>query len=391
MSKQQHSVLFVSHTADRNGAPLILLGIIQEFKKQSSLPFRILVMKDGELTPEFESAGETMVWEKKGSRNFFKKLVGAIRKRIILFNVRDTSIVFLNTIANGHIQEKLSLFKPKFICYVHELETVIRRATNEHTRKVVLKNTHFFLSGSEAVKKNLITNHNVEAGRIKVVYSSMPKVFRAKTDHAEYIGEFRNKHNISIDAVVIGIAGSSEWRKGFDLFFPLIRIYFNLFPGSNVYFVWKGFKSDAWTSFNDLYDYNKLNERDRALLMPHGNDSIEQIACYDIHLLLSREDPYPLVVLEAASFGIPTVCFADAGGSPEFVGADSGYCVPYGDLLAMAERLNELVNNASLRNKMGLNALNKVQTHHDQQSATREVIEVVENLLYESKHHYHYL
>lgn len=382
MPKQNHTVLFVSHTADRNGAPLILLGIIKEFKKQSDLPFRILIVKDGELTPEFEKEGETFIWEKQPPASFAGKVAGAIRKRYILFCCRDTTIVFSNTITNGLIQEKMLPLKPRYITYVHELEAVIRRSTNAHTLNIVLKNTDCFLAGSEAVKRNLVSNHQADRDRIKVVYSSMPEVVRAKAYHKDFIESFKSTNSISPDAVIIGVAGTSEWRKGFDLFFPLIRIYFSLYPDSDVYFVWKGFKNDSRTAFFDLYDYEKQAMRHRTLLLAHGSDSIEQMACYDIHLLLSREDPYPLVVLEAASFGIPTVCFLDAGGSPEFIEQDCGFCVPYGDLMKMAERLHELANSASLRNKMGLAAQNKVKIRHDQKHAAAEVIDVMQNLEY---------
>lgn len=384
MPKQNHTVLFVSHTADRNGAPLILLGIIKEFKKQSNLPFRVLIMKDGELAADFEALGETYTWEKQPGerRGFLQKIAGAIRKRYILFCCRDTTIAFLNTITNGHIQEKLLPLKCRFITYVHELETVIRRGTNPHTLNIVLKNTDFFLAGSEAVKRNLVSNHQADRDSIKVVYSSMPEVARAKAYHADFIESFKSKNNIPADAIIIGVAGTSEWRKGFDLFFPLIRIYFSLYPDSNVYFAWKGFKNDSRTAFFELFDYEKLERRDRTLLIPHGNDSIEQMACFDIHLLLSREDPYPLVVLEAASFGIPTVCFADAGGSPEFIEQDCGFCVPYGDLIKMAQRLHELSGSSPLRNKMGLAAQNKVKTRHDQKDAAAEVIDVMLSLSY---------
>ena len=101
------------------------------------------------------------------------------------------------------------------------------------------------------------------------------------------------------------------------------------------------------------------------------------MACFDIHLLPSREDPYPLVVLDAAAFAIPTVCFSDAGGTPEFVEDDCGYCVPYGDLLVMAYKLNTLVVNTELRTKMGLTAREKVYKKHDHEKQTQEIINMI--------------
>ena len=103
------------------------------------------------------------------------------------------------------------------------------------------------------------------------------------------------------------------------------------------------------------------------------------MACVDIHLLLSREDPYPLVVLEAASVGIPTVCVSGGGGRSEFIEKDAGFCVPYGDLMQMARRLNELAENSIVRNEMGLNARKKLAARHHEKEAMDEIIQLLKS------------
>jgi glycosyltransferase involved in cell wall biosynthesis len=390
MQKKKQQILFVSHMADWSGAPLIFLGMIKEFKKQSGLPFRILIMQDGELTKEFRSAGRTYVWKKKTSAppgsgagsviSFFSKALQFVRGAYIFYRIRRTTLVFFNTISNGHIHKKLLFLKCKYVCYVHEMEAAIHILTNSNSLQVVLDNTHHFLAGSKAVKQNLVNSYSINSNKIDVVYSSIAEVSREKAGYASFITSFKTKNNIPPDAVIIGVAASNEWRKGFDLFFPLVSVFFSLYPQSNAYFIWKGFRERRNHLFYDLFDYKKFNTKNRIFLLPHGNDSLEHIACFDIHLLLSREDPYPLVVLEAASFAIPTVCFSDAGGTPEFVGDDCGYCVPYGDLLKMAERLNELVLHPDRRNRMGSIAREKVRMRHGQEKTTRQVIDILNNI-----------
>ena len=51
---------------------------------------------------------------------------------------------------------------------------------------------------------------------------------------------------------------------------------------------------------------------------------------------LRVEDPFPLVMLEAAALATPTVCFLGNGGAPEFVEEDAGICVPSGNVEALA-------------------------------------------------------
>ena len=63
----------------------------------------------------------------------------------------------------------------------------------------------------------------------------------------------------------------------------------------------------------------------------------------DVFLLSSREDPFPLVCLEAADCGLPVLCFADAGGMPLFVQEDAGAVVPYLDVDEMANQLRSFL------------------------------------------------
>src|SRR5262249_42198570 len=152
------------------------------------------------------------------------------------------SCVFFNTIANGHIHKKLLSSHRKYVCYVHEMAASIHILTSSNSLNTVLQHTDYFLAGSEAVKKNLVASFNIKPSLVQVVYSSITEVSRQKKDHAGFIAAFKKENNIPGNAVIIGVSAASEWRKGFDLFLPLTSVYFHLFPQSDVYFIWKGFR-----------------------------------------------------------------------------------------------------------------------------------------------------
>src|SRR3954464_14858749 len=56
-----------------------------------------------------------------------------------------------------------------------------------------------------------------------------------------------------------------------------------------------------------------------------------------LFLLPSREDSWPLVMLEAAAAGVPIVCFQRSGGAEAFVANGGGTAVAYLDVEAMAQ------------------------------------------------------
>ena len=73
----------------------------------------------------------------------------------------------------------------------------------------------------------------------------------------------------------------------------------------------------------------------------------------DVFVLPSREDPFPLVMMEAGLYRNPVICFDGAGGAPEFVEQDAGFVIPSFDVGKMADKIVELLRSPELRNRMG--------------------------------------
>ncbi len=102
---------------------------------------------------------------------------------------------------------------------------------------------------------------------------------------------------------------------------------------------------------------------------------------FDVFLLSSREDPYPLVVLEAALLQKPIICFESAGGAPELVESDAGMVVGYLDVVAASEAIITLVKDPVLRKQKGLNASQKVLSRHDTNHSIQKVLTIIEDCM----------
>ena len=85
---------------------------------------------------------------------------------------------------------------------------------------------------------------------------------------------------------------------------------------------------------------------------------------FDIFFLSSREDTYPLVVLEAAIMKIPTICFADSGGIVEFIGDDAGWSIGDFSIGLAANKIIELQSKKELVCSFGDTAFDKVVSLH---------------------------
>jgi glycosyltransferase involved in cell wall biosynthesis len=87
------------------------------------------------------------------------------------------------------------------------------------------------------------------------------------------------------------------------------------------------------------------------------------------------------VCLEAATLAKPIVCFAGAGGAPEFVEEDCGFVVPYLDTMAMADRVVSLLDSQECRVTIGSAARRKVAQRHDLNGTAPRITEIIERTI----------
>jgi glycosyltransferase involved in cell wall biosynthesis len=161
--------------------------------------------------------------------------------------------------------------------------------------------------------------------------------------------------------LAVGTVGSASWRKGTELFVDVANRVTRELPGSVFHHV------GDWDAEVDRGFMSNL----RALAAPlvaekrlvlHGavHDPSVLMRGWDVFLLPSRQDPYPLALLEAMAVGVPVVA-ASVGGiqqmlkggeAGELLSVESGSVEP----AAAADLLLEILRSPARLRKMARSA-----------------------------------
>jgi glycosyltransferase involved in cell wall biosynthesis len=175
--------------------------------------------------------------------------------------------------------------------------------------------------------------------------------------------------------VTLGTSGLLRWKKGIDLFLPLVRTLCSTYM---LQVLIAGYGLDA-TVEQQIADYlacHGLCERvEMTGPLPH-DQMVHALRRMDLFVSTSYQEGMPNSVLEAMACALPVVA-TDADGTAELVeDGVTGYLCGMGDLEALVRRCRSLIEQPPLRRRMGLAGRHRVQQyfHPDREIAAIEAI-----------------
>lgn len=375
-------VLFISHEATRTGAPILLLRLIEQIKKYSNFEILILLKYGGELKKDFEKMGKTFVWNRNFPENnsntelkeWILKRIGVKRKtekekyrEEVLKEVDRADVIFNNTVTNAKLLNELPLKGKKIFSYFHEMEVITETSCTSEDLKYLNTISGKIFVPSLAVKSFLMKDYNFKGSQIVLLKYIIPApVPNSNSDYKE------TKKDEKIFSV--GFCGTIHWRKGYE-FVPLIMKEIIIEKGiRDIQFTWMGADKNSTEYCILKYDLQKLNLQTFFNCTTPVNSIESLLAQLDVLVLPSREDAFPLVVLEAAHYEVPCIYFSNAGGISEFSGSDAGIEIDYLDLDTMSEKIIELKENSEFRRSLGRRAKEKILSYSDNKQIIEDLL-----------------
>ena len=360
-------MLVVSHEARRTGAPKVAIEIQRSLHGDSATEVVSLLRGGGALAGEFAATSDRLQREPLARVRAVLRRPRRLRKRVdqldeliawsMLRRSRPT-VVYLNTVKSAcYVRPALRLGIPT-ILHVHELgvlasSTLRRYRVGDRWKDVRL------VACSTAARDGLAEQVHVPATDIDVVHS--PVDTSDVERRGQQVGDPDDPGGSGggESPLIVAACGVVNERKGADLWVRVAKVVREKRPDLAVRFQWVGRQPGEWPG--DLA---------RELGVDGGIDWVGEvaephplIAAADVFTLTSREDPFPLVVLEAMALARPIVAF-DVGGVREQLD-DTGVVVAAEDVDAMADAVVALLDDESERRRLGVLAAHRVRSLYD--------------------------
>ena len=340
----ERSVVYVCHDAHMHGAQMLSLNIVREMKETFGLKVYLILLGDGILKEQFQKYSTVFDFSANGYTG--------TSQHDVLQQIKTMGAVtaYCSTVVSGRLVDVLKTVGFNVVTLVHELSSVIQSygLTNEAT-SIAQKSDTIIFPGKK-VLSSFQSSFPVEEEKC-VIHPQGVFFDNPYKDNRQAAQEkVCNLLNLPYDSNLIVSIGYADLRKGVDLFVQTAKEF--LQRDRNTYFIWVGHREQELALWLQ-HDISQFGLSDRILFVDATEDISHFYSGADIFLLPSREDPFPIVLLDALAAGTPVIGFKNAGGFEEIIDGSNGILVPYLDTKAMANEIFALLENKSAAAAMG--------------------------------------
>jgi len=380
-TKQRIKILFISNDGSRTGAPWILLNIIRWLNSHYDLKMAAVLMRNGSLRTDFEKELTTYTWiptDLNQPDKIHKRLLNTLLQRgsksdpgkwlAHIIEKERPDVIYLSTLVLGRYLGPINQgAHPRIVSHVHELLPSLRQLSGDAMVQRQLDLSHKVICCADCVQNGLTENFDLSPDRCIILPEFIltqpenespdsEKNDRPSKQHPqEILGWQKLNSALESGLPVFGIGGNPIGRKGFDLIPLFLMACRQQFGDHGFLFVWIGCGEGSSSHASLSWDLELMGLSDQIVLFPSVPMASfrKLLSRLQVLTLLSKEDPFPLVALEAGLLEIPTVCFKGSGAIAEM--ADEGACiaVDYLNLEAFAAAVRRLFDQPEEARRIG--------------------------------------
>ena len=299
---KSHRLLFVSHSASRNGASILLLSLLRWLRDNTRYELEVLCCGTGPLIKEFQAVAPTRVL--RGHRVIQRLLASSSSSRLSprLYSLlvggtvlgRRFDLVYANTAAAWPQINALRHTNTPVLWHIHELPYALEMILGNSARQILSASKSRFVAVSQAVANALIRDYDVDGSRVDLVLGFVAGSGIDNTTRLDRRVKLLASIGWPADAFVVGGCGSPGWRKGSDLFLQIARVCRDVHRDRPMRFLWVGGDAGDVETRQFHHDVRKLGLEAVCRHVETIADVDEVYGVMDAFALTSREDPFPL-------------------------------------------------------------------------------------------------
>lgn len=312
MKNTKKRILFFTPFATRTGSEMMLLHILQHMDR-SRFEMGIVSFAKGELLAEFPP--DIPVFIAPRSFSLFQKVqfhlgynptLNALRK---IARVFKADLWYANTAMLPETAAIAKEFSIKLVTHFHELPLSYIYINGSQMRDII-SYSHTLIGCSQVTCAAI---RQAGGKNVELLYESVDPA--RLVNNPERSAHIRRELGIpESDYVWIGSGMTSE-RKGFDMLPDIAEAL----DDPRVHLVWIGGRiDDGLVYYTEQRCHHTLSKTRIHLVGKQNEDYAHYLNVGNGFLLTSRQDPFPLVMIEAALLGKPIVAFP-SGGVSEFI------------------------------------------------------------------------
>ena len=167
----------------------------------------------------------------------------------------------------------------------------------------------------------------------------------------------KSRRSYDVSSKKIITVGRFSEEKGYDMLVEVARRVLPAHPD------WEWHLYGAGDTMEDVREkVVEYNLAGQIIFKGNVKDAYRLYSGYSFFVLTSYREGLPLVLLEAKACGLPMVSFDVTTGPGEIIdNGKDGWLVPPYDLEEMAEKIGELINDASLRSRFAENTEDNIE------------------------------
>lgn len=335
-------ILFFTPFGGRSGSEMMLWYVLENFDREL-FKAQLFCNTNGELLSSMPKDVESFCGQNsylnrvsvKIKNQFFRQQM-LHEKQIIAIHKRfRPDYWYLNTIVMGDVIPIARRLGVKVITHFHEMPIFYQLFSKDHLEDI-FDYSKAIIGCSESVCKEIrvLTKNNLF---LQHEFVDISKI----ATQEKRVNEIKRELGISPNDFVWVMSGRQEANKGIDMLPKIV----NSFDTKNTHFIWLG-GGDNGLAYLVKRQIMESGGNNVHFLGVQKEDYYNYMAVGNAFLLLSRQDSFPLVMIEAAFLSKPTISF-NSGGVKEFVLEGMGEVIDSWNIADLVKAMKALVSGST--------------------------------------------